>query len=58
VVNDKIYDLRVEIEAEDNNIPIANATLKFIPVEYEYFITKYGMKPEDYPKAFPQIRKE
>jgi len=53
VVNDKIYDLRIEIEAEDNNTPIANATLKFIPIEYEYFITKYGMKPEDYPKAFP-----
>jgi len=55
VVNDKIYDLRIEIEAEDNNTPIAYAKLLFIPVRYDYFITKYGMKPEDYSKAFPNV---
>jgi len=53
VVWDKIYDIKVHIVAQDDKTPIANVTLRFIPVEYEYFITKYGMRPEDYPKAFP-----
>jgi len=53
VVWDKIYDIKVHIVAQDDKTPIANVTLKFIPVEYKYFITEYGMRPEDYSKAFP-----
>jgi len=55
VVWDKIYDIKVHIIAQDDKTPIANVTLKFIPVEYDYFITEYGMRPEDYPRAFPNI---
>jgi len=53
VVLNKVYNIEVEIDAKDDKTPIANATLKFIPVEYNYFITKYGMKSQDYPKVFP-----
>jgi len=55
VMNDKVYDIRVHVEVRDDRAPIANVTLKFIPVEYDYFITEYGMRPEDYPKAFPNV---
>jgi len=55
VINDKIYDIRVNVEVRDDRTPIANATLMFIPVKYDYFITEYGMRPEDYPKAFPNV---
>jgi len=55
VINDKIYDIRVNVEVRDDRTPIANATLMFIPVKYDYFITEYGMRPEDYPRAFPNI---
>ena len=53
VVWDKIYDIKVSFKVVDDKTPIKYAELHFIPVEYEYFITKYGMRPEDYPKVFP-----
>jgi len=55
VMNDKIYDMRVHVEVRDDRTPIAHAKLLFIPVKYDYFITEYGMRPEDYPKAFPNV---
>ncbi len=53
VVWDKVYDIEVNFTVEDDKTPIKYAELHFIPVEYKYFITKYGMRPEDYPKVFP-----
>lgn len=53
VINDKIYDVRVNFNVRDDKTGIIYVKLLFIPVEYEYFITKYGMKPEDYGKVFP-----
>jgi len=53
IVWDKIYDIEVNFSVEDDKTPIKYAELHFIPVEYKYFITKYGMRPEDYPKVFP-----
>jgi len=41
----------VTFVARDDRSPIAYAELHFIPVEYYYMIEKYGMRPEDYPKA-------
>jgi len=55
VINDKVYDIRVNVEVKDDRTPIAYAELLFIPVKYDYFITEYGMRPEDYPRAFPNI---
>jgi hypothetical protein len=53
VVNDKIYDIRVELEVISPLNTLAEVEVSLIPVEYEYFITNYGMSREDYPKAFP-----
>ena len=53
VVNDKIYDIEITVEARDDKTPIKGAELRFIPVEYYYMIEKYQMRPEDYPKVFP-----
>ena len=53
VVWDKVCDVRVSFRVVDDEGRINRVVLKFIPVEYEYFITKYGMRPEDYPKVFP-----
>ena len=53
VVNDKIYEIKVKVEAKDDKSPISHAELHFIPEEYEYFITEYGMRPEDYGRVFP-----
>jgi len=39
--------------ARDDKTPIAYAGLRFVPVEYDYRIQKYGRRPEDYPKVFP-----
>jgi len=55
VINDKVYDIRVHVEVKDDKTPIAYAKLLFIPVKYDYFITEYRMRPEDYPRAFPNI---
>jgi hypothetical protein len=53
VINDKIYDIRVELEVISPLNTLAEVEVSLIPVEYEYFITRYGMRREDYPKAFP-----
>jgi hypothetical protein len=53
VVNDKIYDLEVSLEVISPLNTLAEVEVSLIPVEYEYFITNYGMRREDYPKAFP-----
>jgi ribosomal protein S6 len=53
VVNDKIYDIRVELEVISPLNTLAEVEVSLIPVEYEYFIIRYGMRREDYPKAFP-----
>jgi hypothetical protein len=53
VVNDKIYDIRVGLEVISPLNTLAEVEVSLIPVEYEYFITNYGMRREDYPKAFP-----
>jgi hypothetical protein len=53
VVNDKIYDIRVELEVISPLNTITEVEVSLIPVEYDYFITRYGMRREDYPKAFP-----
>jgi len=55
VINDKVYDIRVEVEADDNETPIVLAKLLFVPVKYDYFTAMYGMRPEDYWVAFPNI---
>jgi len=57
VVWDKVYDIEVSFTVEDDKTRIKYAELRFIPVEYEYFITDYGMRPEDYPKVFPPDEK-
>ena len=53
VVNDKIYDIKVSLEVISPLNTLSQVEVKLIPVEYEYFITRYGMRREDYPKVFP-----
>lgn len=53
---DKIYDVRIRVQVRDDKTPIANVTLRFIPVEYRYMVSLYGMREEDYPKVFPPDR--
>jgi hypothetical protein len=53
VVNDKIYDLEVSLEVISPLNTLTEVEVSLIPVEYEYFITRYGMSREDYHKAFP-----
>jgi hypothetical protein len=53
VVNDKIYDLEVYLEVISPLNTLAEVEVSLIPVEYDYFITRYGMRREDYPKVFP-----
>ena len=53
VVKDKIYDICVYFVAKDDKTPIRFAELRFVPVRYDYFITEYGMRPEDYDRVFP-----
>jgi hypothetical protein len=53
IVNDKVYDINVSFSALDDKSHIASAELIFKPENYSYFITKYGMRPEDYNLVFP-----
>ncbi|MEM0237894.1 MAG: hypothetical protein QXP97_07610 [Desulfurococcus sp.] len=53
VINDKIYDIGVWFSVFDDRSPIAYVELRFIPERYYYFITGYGMRPEDYDRVFP-----
>jgi hypothetical protein len=54
VVNDKIYDVNVAFEVISplSSLEVVEVTLR--PIEYKYFITKYGMREEDYNKVFPE----
>lgn len=51
-INGKIYDIKVTFVAKDDKTKISHAELRFIPERYDYFITKYEMRSEDYDKVF------
>ncbi len=51
VVSDKIYDIKVYGRV-DNARWLSQLEVRLIPVEYDYFITRYGMRQEDYPLVF------
>jgi len=53
VINDKVYDINITFSASDDKSSIASVELTFKPEDYNYFITKYGMRPEDYNLVFP-----
>lgn len=53
VVNDKVYDIAVSVEVLNPLADLAELEVRLVPVEYEYFITDYGMRQEDYPLVFP-----
>jgi len=52
IVNDKIYDIRVRFLVIGDRDPIVSAKLVFKPEDYRYFITRYGMRPQDYEIVF------
>jgi plasmid maintenance system antidote protein VapI len=54
VVNDKIYSIKVIFEVISPLSSLEEVEVMLIPVEYRYFITKYGMREEDYDKVFPE----
>jgi hypothetical protein len=54
VVNDKIYSIKVIFEVITPLSSLKEVEVMLIPVEYRYFITKYGMREEDYNKVFPE----
>jgi hypothetical protein len=54
VVNDKIYDINVSFEVISPLNSLKEVEVMLIPLEYRYFITKYGMREEDYHKVFPK----
>jgi hypothetical protein len=54
VVNDKIYNINVTFEVISPLNTLKEVEVRLIPVEYGYFITKYGMREEDYGKVFPK----
>jgi len=54
VVNDKIYDLNVNLEVISPLNTLEEVEVRVIPVEYNYLISRYGMREEDYNKAFPK----
>jgi chromosome segregation ATPase len=54
VINDKIYDINVSFEVISPLNSLKEVEVMLIPEEYRYFITKYGMREEDYDKVFPR----
>jgi hypothetical protein len=54
VVNDKIYDLNVSLEVISPLNTLEECEVRLVPVEYKYFIARYGMRGEDYDKVFPR----
>jgi len=54
VINGKVYDLNVRLEVISPINTLKKVEIKLIPVEYDYFITDYGVRKEDYPLVFPQ----
>jgi archaellum component FlaC len=53
-INDKIYDINVSFEVISPLNSLREVEVMIIPEEYRYFITKYGMREEDYDKVFPK----
>jgi hypothetical protein len=53
VEKDKIYDIKVEVEVISPLNTLAQVEVSLVPVEYDYFVTSYGMRREDYPNVFP-----
>jgi hypothetical protein len=54
VIKDKIYDINVSFEVISPLNSLGEVEVMLIPIEYRYFITKYGMREEDYHKVFPK----
>jgi hypothetical protein len=54
IINDKIYDIKVIFEVISPLNSLREVEVMLIPVDYRYFITKYGMREEDYDKVFPK----
>jgi hypothetical protein len=54
IINDKIYDIKVSFEVISPLNSLREVEVMLIPVDYRYFITKYGMREEDYDKVFPK----
>jgi hypothetical protein len=54
IINDKIYDISVSFEVISPLNSLKEVEVMLIPVEYRYFITKYGMREEDNNKVFPK----
>jgi hypothetical protein len=54
VINYKIYDINVTFEVASPLNSLKEVEVMIIPEEYRYFITKYGMRNEDYHKVFPK----
>jgi len=54
IINDKIYDIKVSFEVISPLNSLREVEVMLIPVDYRYFITKYGMREEDYHKVFPK----
>jgi archaellum component FlaC len=54
VFKDKIYDINVSFEVASPLNSLREVEVMLIPEEYRYFITKYGMREEDYDKVFPR----
>ena len=54
VINGKIYDINVSFEVISPLNSLREVEVMIIPKEYRYFITKYGMREEDYHKVFPK----
>jgi plasmid maintenance system antidote protein VapI len=54
VINDKIYDINISFEVISPLNSLKEVEVILIPVEYRYFITKYGMREEDYHRVFPK----
>jgi hypothetical protein len=54
IINDKIYDINVSFEIISPLNSLNEVEVMLIPVEYKYFIAKYGMREEDYDKVFPK----
>jgi outer membrane murein-binding lipoprotein Lpp len=53
-INGKIYDINVSFEVISPLNSLREVEVMIIPEEYRYFITKYGMREEDYYKVFPK----
>jgi len=54
IINDKINNINVSFEVISPLNSLREVEVMLIPVDYRYFITKYGMREEDYDKVFPK----